>query len=192
MVEVPDTEFRIPPAVVRVRPDEEKSPPCPANAVPLEKVLVAVLVWRILPPPMVMPEEVAKSPPMRMPLKIVDVEFTTKFPTSWRERREPGVVVPMPTLPVEDAIVRYVDVPALKLLISPHARFPIVVEANQCTVFKGSVCWAVSINCGEEEALIARAAKGVEVPIPRRGAGPAALGVKILRNPAESRVVAPE
>ena len=99
MVDVPVTVLRMPPAVVRVRPEEEKSPPCPANAVPLEKVLVAVLVWRILPPPMVMPEEVAKSPPMRMPLKIVDVEFTTKFPTSWRERREPGVVVPMPTLP---------------------------------------------------------------------------------------------
>ena len=93
------TVLRIPPAVVRVRPLEEKSPPCPANTVPLEKVLVAVLVWRKLPPESVMPEEVANIPPTRRPLKIVDVELATKFPTSWRERILPGVVVPMPTLP---------------------------------------------------------------------------------------------
>ena len=55
------------------------------------------------------------------------------------ERRTPGLVVPMPRFPVEDAMVRYVVVPALKLLITPNARLPIVVEANQCVTLVGSV-----------------------------------------------------
>ena len=55
----------------------------------------------------------------------------TKLPTPWREKREPGEVVPMPMLPVVLAIVRYVVVPAFRLLMTPMPRLPNVVEANQ-------------------------------------------------------------
>ena len=45
------------------------------------------------------------------------------------------------------------------------------------------------MNWGEEVETIWKAAKGVEVPIPKRGAG--ADAVEIPRKSAESRVVAP-
>lgn len=47
------------------------------------------------------------------------------------ESKDPGLVVPMPTLPVVDAMVRYVEVEVLKLFITPKDKFPMVVEANQ-------------------------------------------------------------
>ena len=56
---------------------------------------------------------------------------TTKFAVPWIDKREPGVEVLMPMLPVELAIVRYVLVDVLKLLIVPIPRLPKVVEANQ-------------------------------------------------------------
>ena len=62
---------------------------------------------------------------------MVLVPELTKFAAPWMERRVPGVVVAIPILPVLDAIVRYVVVPALKLLITPMPRLPRVVEANQ-------------------------------------------------------------
>ena len=58
-------------------------------------------------------------------------------PAPWIERRVPGLVVPMPTLPVVEAMVRYVLVEVLKLLITPRLRLPMVVEANQWTVLVG-------------------------------------------------------
>ena len=53
----------------------------------------------------------------------------------------------------------------------PRLRLPMVVEANQWVIFDASLGESVRMNWGEEVALMERAAKGVEVPIPSLGAG---------------------
>ena len=53
---------------------------------------------RRAPPEMVRPDEVARNPGATRPVYNVDVA-AWKLAMDWIERREPGVVVPMPTLP---------------------------------------------------------------------------------------------
>lgn len=79
-------------------------------------------------------------------------------PVPCTESRVPGLVVPMPNLPVVLAIVRYVVVPALRLLITPMLRLPMVVEANQWVIFEGSLGESVIMNWGEEVEMIERVA----------------------------------
>ena len=55
----------------------------------------------------------------------------------WTASKVPGLVVPIPRFPVDEAMVRYVVVPALRLLITPRPKFPMVVEANQWVVLVG-------------------------------------------------------
>lgn len=106
------------------------------------------------------------------------------------ERREPGEVVPTPKLPVELAMVRNVEVEVLVLLMIPHARFPLVVEANQWVFLVTSFDEkSVRMNCGVVVAITESVAKGDDVPTPKRAEGPA---LYIERRSAESRVVAPE
>ena len=85
LVVVPATELVMPPAVVRVRPLVERSPPWPASTVPFEKVLVAVFDWKMFPPvifnplleerPVVIipPENVEDAVEVAMILYIVEV-----------------------------------------------------------------------------------------------------------------------
>lgn len=68
-VEVPATELMNDPPV-RMMPFEERSPPCPARTVPLEKVLVAVLVWRMELPVRVNPFEEKSPAVFTPPLKV--------------------------------------------------------------------------------------------------------------------------
>lgn len=76
---------------VKVMPLEENRPPCPARAVPLEKVLVAVFVWRIEPPvERVIPLEDETPAVDTAPVKVeVELEPVTLM-NPWRVEVEPG------------------------------------------------------------------------------------------------------
>ncbi|OGC86335.1 hypothetical protein A2949_03245 [Candidatus Adlerbacteria bacterium RIFCSPLOWO2_01_FULL_54_21b] len=71
----------------------------PESEIPLLNVEVAPDVSCNAPPEITIPDEVALKPGAISPLYNVDVP-DWKLPTLWTERIEPGVVVPMPTLPV--------------------------------------------------------------------------------------------
>jgi|SRR3989338_228723 len=109
---VNDSEFRLKAPPLMVRPfDEER----PAEETP-ERVLVAVFVWLMMPPEMVRPLEEARpavsSPPLKeevaLALKALKEEarVTPETDSAWL-----GVVVPMPTLPVE-SMMKAVEVAA--------------------------------------------------------------------------------
>jgi len=111
-----------------VRPLDENNPPCPSRTVPLEKVLVALFCWKSDPPVMVRPAAdkspaLALIPPAKVEVPVVDcrsiwpalitVDVASPVPVrmnlpataSW----DPGLVVPMPSLPWE-SMMRAVEV----------------------------------------------------------------------------------
>ena len=102
-VEVPQMMFPEESVVRELEPEQDWTVAIfkpPAEMLSPCRVFVALaFVWRILPPVMVNPEEVAVRPEAWRPLYIVEVAPATKLPTPWIERMLPGVVVPMPTLP---------------------------------------------------------------------------------------------
>ena len=85
------------PKLVRQVPPTARQPVVTFNPLPV-KVEVAVELFKIEPPVMVRPVEVAKNPGATSPVYKVEVG-AWKFPMDCTERMEPGVVVPTPTLP---------------------------------------------------------------------------------------------
>src|SRR3989344_1417680 len=85
------------------------------NLIPLLKVEVAPDVSCSAPPEITIPEEVALNPGAIKPEYKVEVP-DWKLPTDWTERIEPGVEVPIPTLPVGSIFIT--DVPSPTVLVS--------------------------------------------------------------------------
>ena len=217
---------------VMVSPFDENNPPCPKRTVPLEKVLVAVFCWKSDPPVMVSPlpesnPPAALNPPAKVEVPVVDcrsiwpalitVDVASPVPVkinlpataSW----DPGLVVPIPTLPCESmmravattpagVVVETKNTGAVEVPVNarvaegdevPSPKFPDGRRIRRVEVAPGlgpvveAMVKSGLLFASPNAPAIERRAQGEEVPMPRKP-----FVVSRLRKFAESRVVAPE